>query len=62
MERCIISLANICREDGREFLRIAGEIKIQTRLEAFDFDELPEVLVGVAHGRVDGNAVIRVAG
>jgi propanol-preferring alcohol dehydrogenase len=61
MERSIISLANITREDGIEFLKIAEEINIKTKLEAFDFDELPETLIKAKHGKVDGNAVIKIA-
>ena len=59
--RSVISLANITREDGFEFLKIADEINIKTKLESFDFNELPGVLIKVKHGKVDGNAVIRVA-
>jgi zinc-binding alcohol dehydrogenase family protein len=61
MERSIISLANISRKDGVEFLEIADEINIKTKLETFDFNELSEVLIRVKRGKVDGNAVIRVA-
>lgn len=61
MERTIISLANIAREDGIEFLKIADEINIKTELEAFDFNELAEVLISAKHGEVKGNAVIKIA-
>ena len=62
MERSIISLANISRKDGLEFLKIADEINIKTKVEVFDFDELPEVLIKVKQGKVAGNAVIKIAG
>jgi len=61
MERSIISLANISRKDGAEFLKIAEEINIKTKLETFDFDELPEILIRAKQGKVDGNAVVKVA-
>ena len=61
MERSVISLANISRKDGIEFLQIADEINIKTKLETFDFDELPETLIRAKHGKVSGNAVIKVA-
>ncbi len=62
MERSVISLANIAREDGVEFLKIADEIDIKTKAEVFDFNELPEVLVRVKQGKISGNAVIKITG
>jgi len=61
MERSIMSLANISRKDGIEFLKIADEINIKTKLETFDFNELPEILIRAKQGKVDGNAVIKIA-
>ncbi len=58
MERSIISLANISRTDGEEFLKIAQEVKIQSRYEIFGFDDLPEALIRVKEGKIKGNAVI----
>jgi propanol-preferring alcohol dehydrogenase len=61
MERSIISLANISRKDGAGFLKIADEINIKTKLETFDFDELPETLIRVKQGKAQGNTVIKIA-
>ncbi len=58
MERSIISLANISREDGEAFLEIAQREKIRSRYETFGFDDLPEVMVRVREGKIRGNAVI----
>jgi propanol-preferring alcohol dehydrogenase len=58
LERSIISLANITRQDGREFLDIAQREKIKSRFETFGFDDLPEVMIKVKQGKIDGNAVI----
>jgi propanol-preferring alcohol dehydrogenase len=60
MERSIVSLANISRKDGIEFLKIANEINIKTKVETFDFGELPEALIKAKHGKVNGNAVIKL--
>ncbi len=60
MERSIVSLANITRKDGTDFLKIAEKIKIKTKIEVFDFSELPEALIKVKHGKVNGNAVIKI--
>ncbi len=58
MERSIISLANIARKDGEEFMKIAQEKKIKSFYETFGFDDLPEVMIRVKEGKVQGNAVI----
>jgi propanol-preferring alcohol dehydrogenase len=60
LERSIKSLAHISRDDGREFLKIAGEMDIKTNKEVFPFEELDEVLPLVKHGKIKGNAVIKV--
>ena len=60
LERSIKSLAHISREDGIEFLKIAGEIKIKTQTEIFPFEKLDDVLPIVKHGKINGNAVIKI--
>lgn len=62
MERSVKSVANITREDGREFLDIAAKVGIKTEIEVFPFDELPEVLILAKGGKVNGIAVIRIVG
>ena len=62
MERSVKSLANITREDGREFLEIAAKVGIKTEIEVFPFDELPEVLILAKGGKVNGSPVIRIVG
>lgn len=60
LERSVKSLAHISRKDGREFLRIAGEINIKTQVEIFAFEELADILPLVKHGKINGNAVIKM--
>ncbi len=60
MERSIISLANISRKDGEEFLRMAQEEGFESRYETFGFDDLPGVMIRVKEGKIEGNAVIWV--
>lgn len=60
-ERSIISLAHISRKDGIEFLQLANDINMKASIEVFPFDDLPEVLIQVKHGKVNGNAVIQIA-
>lgn len=59
-ERSIISLAHINRRDGIEFLKLANDMEIKAAIEVFPFAELPEVLIRVKHGKINGNAVIKI--
>jgi propanol-preferring alcohol dehydrogenase len=59
-ERSIISLANITRKDGVEFLQLANELNLKTFIEVFPFEDLQEALIRVKDGKVNGNAVIRI--
>jgi len=61
MERSVKSMANITREDGREFLEIAAKVGIKTEVEVFPFDKLLDVLILAKGGKVKGNPVIKVA-
>jgi len=60
MERSIKSLANITREDGREFLNIAAKADMNAEIEVFPFDKLPDALILFKQGRVKGHPVIKV--
>jgi len=60
-ERSVISLAHITRQDCIEFLQLASEINLKTSIEVFPFEDLPEALIRVKHGKVHGNAVIQIA-
>jgi propanol-preferring alcohol dehydrogenase len=57
-ERSIKSVANITRKDGTEFLKLADELKLKSRVELYKFDDIPEVLIKVAKGKMNGTAVI----
>lgn len=61
MERSIVSLANITRKDGEEFLEIAPRVGIKTEVEVFPFDRLPEALSQAKAGKAKGNAVIKMS-
>jgi len=61
MERNIKSVANITRKDGIEFLKIADELKLKSRVEQYSFDDIPEVLIKVAKGKINGTAVVELS-
>ena len=59
-ERVIRSVANNTRQDGEDFLKIAAEIPIMTRVEEFGLDETNEALIKLKTDALRGAAVIRV--
>jgi propanol-preferring alcohol dehydrogenase len=58
MERSIKSVANITRQDGIEFLKIADELKLKSRVELYNFNDIPEALIKVSKGKINGTAVV----
>ena len=57
-EREIRSVANLTRQDGREFLALAPEVPVHTEVELFRLEEAGEALDRLRSGRVRGAAVI----
>ena len=51
------SAANITREDGREFLRVAAEIPIQTQVEVFTLRDSNRALNALKNDAIRGAAV-----
>ena len=59
-ERQIRSVANMTREDAKDFLRLAGEINLRPKVTVFPLDRANEALAAVKSDRIDGAAVIEV--
>ena len=57
-ERQIRSVANMTREDAREFLRIAAEIRLNPKVTVFPLDQANEALLALKNDAIDGAAVI----
>lgn len=57
-ERTILSVANLTRADGREFLDIAGRIPVRTTTTAFPLTAANEALARVRAGDLEGAAVL----
>jgi len=57
-ERQIRSVANMTREDARDFLRIAAEIGMRPKVTPFTLDQANEALSAVKRDAIDGAAVI----
>lgn len=57
-ERQIVSVANLTRQDGLDFLRIASEIGIVTTTTRYPLAEANQALADLRAGRFDGAAVL----
>ncbi len=60
-ERMIRSVANNTRQDGEDFLRVAAEIPIRTRVQIFPLHEANRALNALKNDAIPGAAVLRVA-
>jgi propanol-preferring alcohol dehydrogenase len=58
-ERRIVSVANLTRADGEEFMRIAGEIRLQVHTQAYPLLQANRALDDLRAGRYSGAAVLR---
>ena len=57
-ERQIRSVANMTRQDAKDFLQLAGEIKLNPKVTVFPLDRANEALAAVKSDHIDGSAVI----
>jgi alcohol dehydrogenase, propanol-preferring len=57
-ERQIRSVANMTRNDARDFLQIAADIHMQPRVTSFRLEQANEALLAVKNDAIDGAAVI----
>lgn len=57
-ERCLRSVANLTREDGREFLTLAHLTPLETHAETYPLERANEALADLREGRFSGAAVI----
>ena len=57
-ERSVVSVANLTRADGHEFLALAPRAKVRTTTTPYMLDEANEALDDLRAGRLEGAAVI----
>ncbi len=60
-ERVIRSVANNTRKDGEDFLRVAAEIPVRTRVQSFPLHEANRALNALKNDAIPGAAVLRVS-
>ncbi|SAK72979.1 alcohol dehydrogenase [Caballeronia arationis] len=61
-ERRVVSVANLTREDGREFMKLAGQFHLEARTTAYPLADANRALDDLRAGRVTGAAVLKVRG
>lgn len=57
-ERQIRSVANMTREDGRDFVALAAKIRIRPQTTCFGLDAVNEALLAVSNDAIDGAGVV----
>jgi alcohol dehydrogenase, propanol-preferring len=57
-ERSVVSVANLTRRDGEEFLRLAATVPVRTETETFPLAAANEALARLRAGRLRGAAVL----
>jgi propanol-preferring alcohol dehydrogenase len=57
-ERKVVSVANLTRRDGVEFLALAPKVPVRTEVETFPLAQANEALARLRDGRITGAAVL----
>ena len=60
MEKEIKSVANVTRQDVREFLQLAAEANIQPEYQEYDLEDANQALLELKQGKIRGAKVLRV--
>jgi len=59
-ERVVRSVANLTRQDGEEFLRLAPQVPVRTSVIPFPLEQANEALQALREGRLQGAAVLEI--
>jgi propanol-preferring alcohol dehydrogenase len=57
-ERVVRSVANLTRDDGDAFMKLAADVRINTSVTPFPLDQANAALEAVRGGKVEGAAVL----
>ncbi|HET9162934.1 MAG TPA: zinc-dependent alcohol dehydrogenase family protein [Solirubrobacterales bacterium] len=60
-ERSLSSVANLTRQDGDEFLQLAPQVPVRTRVQVRPLEDANEALASIRDGSLEGAAVLRIA-
>lgn len=59
-ERSVVSVANLTRQDGEDFLAIAARIPVKTAIQRFPLAAANEALAALRNGQLTGAAVLEI--
>lgn len=59
-EKILRSVANLARQDAREFLALAAQVPVRTEVQTYPLEQANQALFDLKHSRIDGAAVLRV--
>jgi alcohol dehydrogenase, propanol-preferring len=57
-ERSVVSVANLTRADGREFLGLAPRVPVRTTTTPYPLEKANQALDDLRSGRLEGAAVL----
>jgi propanol-preferring alcohol dehydrogenase len=60
-ERQVVSVANLTREDGREFIALARSLRLRTSVVTFPLERANDALRALREGTLTGTAVLEIA-
>ena len=59
-ERSISSVANLTRQDGRDFMQLIKQIPLQISITVFPLEEANQALEAIRTGKLEGSAVLKI--
>jgi propanol-preferring alcohol dehydrogenase len=59
-ERQVVSVANLTRQDGIEFMKIAPKVPVKTTIQPFDLTRANQALDLLRGGQIEGAAVLTI--
>ncbi len=57
-ERSVLSIANLTRADGQDFMRVAARVRLRPAVERFELERANEALARLRDGQLRGAAVL----
>jgi len=59
-ERTVRSVANLTRDDGERFMKVAARVPIETTVTPFPLEQVNEALSALRNGEIEGAAVLTI--
>jgi propanol-preferring alcohol dehydrogenase len=59
-ERSLSSVANLTRQDGIDFMKLAEKVPLQVSVNPFPLEKANEALAAIREGAIDGSAVLKL--